>query len=73
MQRSVPSPSGVTSNTALRVERRRPGRIASPDAELIPLMRRPRPPEEVLEEVAEKWEPRERVLAIGGIFYQILK
>jgi hypothetical protein len=88
MQTSMPSP--VTSNTAIKVERRRPGRIASPDVELIPLMRKPRPPQEVLEEAAEKWEPREPALpprgialgvvlcvpiwlAIGAVFYQLLK
>jgi hypothetical protein len=53
-------------------------------------MRKPRPPEDVLEEMAEKWEPRDPVLpargialgvvlcvpiwlAIGAVFYQLLK
>ncbi len=90
IQTSIPSPPPGPSNTATKAERRRPGRIASPDVELIPLMRKPRPPEDVLEEMAEKWEPRDPVLpargialgvvlcvpiwlAIGAVFYQLLK
>ncbi len=65
----MPSPSKllVASNGILELDRRRPGRIEPADAELIPLMRKPKPAREVSDEPLEKWEPRDPVAPPRGI------
>ena len=62
MARTAPRPA-----PAAPTERRRPGRLQSPDAELIPLMRRPGADADKADDYATKWTPRDPVAPPRGI------